>query len=89
MILFAIIIHIVGLHEYGSNNALGIVPKADCIPFTPYYGIKDFYCIIFFLIVFFYFFFIFVILPTIVRIETVLLHMFENDENVFRKKFPF
>jgi len=51
-------IHILCLHEYGSNNVLGITPKADCIPFTPYYGVKDIFCIVVFLIFFFYCFII-------------------------------
>jgi len=54
-IVFLVLIHVVGLHEYGSNNVLGISPKADGIPFTPYYGVKDMYTAVLFLILFFSF----------------------------------
>lgn len=40
------IIHLVLLHEFGSNNPLGIVFRYDGISFTPYYLIKDFLGII-------------------------------------------
>nr|WNH22946.1 cytochrome b [Scophthalmus aquosus] len=35
------IIHLLFLHETGSNNPLGINPNADKIPFHPYYTYKD------------------------------------------------
>lgn len=41
IILALIIIHIVFLHETGSNNPLGINRNADKIPFHPYYRFKD------------------------------------------------
>ena len=50
-------IHIVYLHEHGSNNSLGIVYKSDKIPFTPYFTIKDIYFIMLFFIFFLYFVF--------------------------------
>ena len=50
-------IHIVYLHENGSNNSLGIIFKSDKIPFTPYFTIKDIYGIMVFFIVFSYFVF--------------------------------
>eukprot|EP01116_Phalansterium_solitarium_P017653 TRINITY_DN43_c0_g2_i1.p1 TRINITY_DN43_c0_g2~~TRINITY_DN43_c0_g2_i1.p1 ORF type:complete len:372 (-),score=-90.82 TRINITY_DN43_c0_g2_i1:1678-2793(-) len=34
-------IHIVLLHEHGSNNPIGILSKSDKMPFTPYYTVKD------------------------------------------------
>jgi len=34
-------IHLVYLHENGSNNALGVIFNGDKIPFTPYFTIKD------------------------------------------------
>src|SRR5436305_2040223 len=49
------IIHLALLHEYGSNNGLGIHVKADHIPFIPYYGIKDSFSIILVLFVLFCF----------------------------------
>jgi quinol-cytochrome oxidoreductase complex cytochrome b subunit len=44
------------LHEFGSNNPLGINFKVDQIPFTPYFTVKDFYSVI----LFFMFFSIFI-----------------------------
>lgn len=35
------IVHIVFLHETGSNNPLGILSDQDKIPFHPYYSLKD------------------------------------------------
>nr|AAW82807.1 cytochrome b [Myoictis wavicus] len=34
-------VHLLFLHETGSNNPTGINPNADKIPFHPYYTIKD------------------------------------------------
>lgn len=36
-----VFIHILLLHESGSNNPLGFIMKSEFIPFFPYYGIKD------------------------------------------------
>nr|AHD26306.1 cytochrome b [Zapus princeps saltator] len=35
------IVHLLFLHETGSNNPLGLVSDADKIPFHPYYTVKD------------------------------------------------
>nr|YP_010172265.1 cytochrome b [Dasycercus cristicauda]AIG23018.1 cytochrome b [Dasycercus cristicauda]QSH39839.1 cytochrome b [Dasycercus cristicauda] len=35
------VVHLLFLHETGSNNPTGINPDADKIPFHPYYTIKD------------------------------------------------
>jgi ubiquinol-cytochrome c reductase cytochrome b subunit len=55
-----VFLHIAALHITGSNNPLGIDPKApqDTLPFHPYYTIKDsvgicVYLIVFALLVFF------------------------------------
>jgi quinol-cytochrome oxidoreductase complex cytochrome b subunit len=45
-------VHILFLHEHGSNNPLGVHFKADSIPMYPYYIIKDLYGVILFLIFF-------------------------------------
>lgn len=37
------LVHIIALHEHGSNNPLGINSNIDKIPFHPYYSIKDLY----------------------------------------------
>ena len=50
-------IHIIYLHENGSNNSLGVIFNADKIPFTPYFTIKDIFGIIMFFILFSYFIF--------------------------------
>lgn len=47
MILFVSIIHIALLHEFGSNNPLGIPNPQDNTPFSPYYVLKDFFSLIF------------------------------------------
>nr|YP_002519884.1 cytochrome b [Myrmecobius fasciatus]ACK57356.1 cytochrome b [Myrmecobius fasciatus]QSH39828.1 cytochrome b [Myrmecobius fasciatus]CBJ55440.1 cytochrome b [Myrmecobius fasciatus] len=36
-----VIVHLLFLHETGSNNPSGINPNSDKIPFHPYYTIKD------------------------------------------------
>ena len=48
-----VILHIVALHQFGSNNPVGIdTTEKDMIPFHPYYTIKDLFGIGVFLIVF-------------------------------------
>jgi len=49
------VVHFALLHEFGSNNGLGVAVSLDHIPFIPYYGIKDGFSIILILIVFFLF----------------------------------
>lgn len=53
------ILHIVFLHENGSNNPLTISSKLDNLPFHPYFTIKDFFgiCIFGFIFVYFVFFY--------------------------------
>nr|YP_004347900.1 cytochrome b [Leiodon cutcutia]BAK09885.1 cytochrome b [Leiodon cutcutia]BCM23411.1 cytochrome b [Leiodon cutcutia] len=41
IIAAATIIHLIFLHETGSNNPLGLNSNADKIPFHPYYSYKD------------------------------------------------
>ena len=52
-------LHIVALHQFGSNNPLGIDRKTpeDSIPFHPYYTIKDMFGLGVFMIFFCYFIF--------------------------------
>jgi quinol-cytochrome oxidoreductase complex cytochrome b subunit len=57
VILGLAIIHVVFLHEHGSNNPLGMPFRLDNIPFFPYYIIKDLFGIFVFLM--FYSLFIF------------------------------
>ncbi|UUX51460.1 cytochrome b/b6 [Nisaea acidiphila] len=54
-VIFAVVVlHIVALHRFGSNNPLGIDVKGpqDTIPFHPYYTIKDLFGLAVFLIPF-------------------------------------
>nr|QDA95902.1 cytochrome b [Metachirus myosuros] len=41
IIMALVIVHLLFLHETGSNNPTGMNPNADKIPFHPYYTIKD------------------------------------------------
>nr|AIW63946.1 cytochrome b [Microcebus murinus] len=41
IILALVMVHLLFLHETGSNNPLGIPSESDKIPFHPYYTIKD------------------------------------------------
>nr|AIG93787.1 cytochrome b [Monodelphis scalops] len=41
IIMALAIVHLLFLHETGSNNPTGINPNSDKIPFHPYYTIKD------------------------------------------------
>jgi quinol-cytochrome oxidoreductase complex cytochrome b subunit len=54
ILLFLVILHLVFLHEYGSNNPIGVrdIEEIDKIPFTPYFTVKDVFGIIVFLIFF-------------------------------------
>nr|YP_010567677.1 cytochrome b [Dario dayingensis]UZC53675.1 cytochrome b [Dario dayingensis]WCI21295.1 cytochrome b [Dario dayingensis] len=44
-------VHLLFLHETGSNNPLGLNPQADMIPFHPYYTYKDLLGFVIFLLV--------------------------------------
>lgn len=57
VILFLTFFHFVLLHEYGSNNPLGIPSNTDYIPFLPYYGTKDLLSLLFIFILYFHFVF--------------------------------
>nr|WGL40303.1 cytochrome b [Dendroctonus valens] len=41
IIIALVIIHLMMLHQTGSNNPLGSVSKMDMIPFHPYFTLKD------------------------------------------------
>jgi quinol-cytochrome oxidoreductase complex cytochrome b subunit len=36
-----VFIHLIALHDYGSNNPIGINSNIDKVPFHPYFTIKD------------------------------------------------
>jgi len=54
LIVAVVGLHLIALHQHGSNNPLGIDHKGpqDTIPFHPYYTIKDMFGLCVFLIVF-------------------------------------
>ena len=54
VIIAVVGLHVVALHQTGSNNPTGIEPKAsqDTIPFHPYYTIKDSFGLSIFVILF-------------------------------------
>ncbi|CAI2195682.1 8291_t:CDS:1, partial [Funneliformis geosporum] len=33
--------HLIALHQHGSNNPLGVTSSLDRVPFYPYYVFKD------------------------------------------------
>lgn len=47
-----VLVHLLFLHETGSNNPLGLNSNADKIPFHPYYTVKDFLGVILLLLFF-------------------------------------
>ena len=59
LIVGVVILHLVALHQHGSNNPLGIERKEprDSIPFHPYYTVKDLFGLGVFAIVWAYFIF--------------------------------
>jgi ubiquinol-cytochrome c reductase cytochrome b subunit len=54
VIVGVVVLHLIALHQHGSNNPLGIDRKGpqDSIPFHPYYTIKDMYGLAVFLLVY-------------------------------------
>jgi ubiquinol-cytochrome c reductase cytochrome b subunit len=54
VIVGVVVLHLIALHQHGSNNPLGIDRKGpqDSIPFHPYYTIKDMYGLFVFLLVY-------------------------------------
>lgn len=53
----AVLIHLVLLHEVGSNNPLGITLKTENVPFYPYFYVKDLFGLMVLFLVFFTFIF--------------------------------
>jgi ubiquinol-cytochrome c reductase cytochrome b subunit len=53
----AVLIHLVLLHEVGSNNPLGLTLKTENIPFYPYFYVKDLFGLMVLLLIFFTFIF--------------------------------
>jgi quinol-cytochrome oxidoreductase complex cytochrome b subunit len=59
VILFVVLLHLIALHRFGSNNPLGIDLKGpqDSLPFHPYYTVKDFFGLSVFLLIYAFFVF--------------------------------
>jgi ubiquinol-cytochrome c reductase cytochrome b subunit len=59
IILAVVLLHLVALHRFGSNNPLGIDMKGpqDSIPFHPYYTVKDLFGLCVFLLIYAFFVF--------------------------------
>jgi len=57
IILALVVLHIIALHEDGSNNPTGIDGNVDKVPFHPYHSVKDAYGIVVFTIMFAFFIF--------------------------------
>ena len=59
IILAVVLLHLIALHRFGSNNPLGIDLKGpqDSIPFHPYYTIKDLFGLSVFLLIYAFFVF--------------------------------
>ena len=52
IILALVGVHLILLHEYGSNNILGVNFKIDLIPFNPYFIFKDIFSTLILLLIF-------------------------------------
>jgi ubiquinol-cytochrome c reductase cytochrome b subunit len=50
-----VIVHLIALHENGSNNPVGVDSNIDKLPFHPYYSVKDAFGFIVFAVFFSYF----------------------------------
>lgn len=57
VIVGAVLIHLILLHEVGSSNPLGLTLKSENIPFYPYFYTKDLFGLMVLLLVFFIFIF--------------------------------
>jgi len=51
----ASIVHLAALHQYGSNNPLGVYGSSDKVPFYPYFYVKDLLGVLLFALFFSYF----------------------------------
>ena len=59
VILAVVLLHLIALHRFGSNNPLGIEMKGpqDTLPFHPYFTIKDLFGLALFLLIYSFFVF--------------------------------
>nr|AWN56284.1 cytochrome b [Goeldia sp. DPP-2018] len=54
MIMIIVVLHLVFLHESGSNNPVGLMMDGDSVMFHPYFVLKDMFGYLFFLSFYFY-----------------------------------
>jgi ubiquinol-cytochrome c reductase cytochrome b/c1 subunit len=59
VIVAVVLLHLIALHRFGSNNPLGIDLKGpqDTLPFHPYFTIKDLFGLVVFLLIYSFFVF--------------------------------
>jgi quinol-cytochrome oxidoreductase complex cytochrome b subunit len=59
VVLAVVLLHLIALHRFGSNNPLGIEMKGpqDTLPFHPYFTIKDLFGLAVFLLIYSFFVF--------------------------------
>ncbi len=59
VIVAVVLLHLIALHRFGSNNPLGIDMKGpqDTLPFHPYFTIKDLFGLVVFLLIYSFFVF--------------------------------
>jgi quinol-cytochrome oxidoreductase complex cytochrome b subunit len=59
IIVAVVLLHLIALHRFGSNNPLGIDMKGpqDTLPFHPYFTIKDLFGLVVFLMIYSFFVF--------------------------------
>ena len=55
IIAAAAFLHLILLHDHGSNNTLGIISIYDRIPFYPYFYVKDLFALFIFIVIFSFF----------------------------------
>ncbi len=55
VLLGLVVVHILALHQYGSNNPIGISIDADKVTLHPYFTVKDIFGVFFIFIFYFYF----------------------------------
>jgi ubiquinol-cytochrome c reductase cytochrome b subunit len=55
LIVGVVLLHLILLHQQGSNNPLGISSKYNKIPFYPYFYVKDLFGFFIFVLIFSFF----------------------------------
>jgi quinol-cytochrome oxidoreductase complex cytochrome b subunit len=55
VLLGLVVVHILALHQYGSNNPIGVAIEFDKVSLHPYFTIKDLFGVFIIFILYFYF----------------------------------